>query len=154
MLNIQKCMFVLELHCTLHSALCSVGEHCEQSQQSRWDPAIIFPKATQPKAHYPVIPPHQMLCSDWHCWKTQGISSIGLTLHHALDAMSQTHAQLRVPGKWLCWLQEFLLAHGQGWSYSQLGQKRGGLAGDTQLQGCPFPPPEHCVPPRAAPRSC
>lgn len=32
----------------LHSALCSVGKRRERSQQSRRDPAIIFPKATQP----------------------------------------------------------------------------------------------------------
>lgn len=123
MLNIQKCMFVLQLHCTLHSAawesaVSGANSHTGTQLSSSQRPY-------NPQAQCSVIPTHQTLCSDWQCWKTRGISSIGLTLHHALGVVSQTHAHLAVPGERLRWLQQCLLAHGQGWSCSQSGQKRG-----------------------------
>lgn len=97
MLNIQKCMFVLQLHCTLHSAawestVSRANSHTGTQLSSSQRPH-------NPQAQHSVIPTHQMLCSDWQCWETQGISSLGLTLHHALDAESQTHAQLAVQGR-------------------------------------------------------
>lgn len=124
MLNIQKCMFVLQLHCTLHSAawessVSGANSHAGTQLSSSQRPH-------DPQAQYSVIPTHQMLCSDWQCWKTRGISSTGLALHHALSGCApQSHAHLAAPGKGLCWLQQCLWAHGQGWSCSQLGQKRG-----------------------------
>lgn len=96
MLNIQKCMFVLQLHCTLHSAawestVSRANSHTGTQLSSSQRPH-------NPQAQHSVIPTHQMLCSDWQCWETQGISLLSLILHHALAAVSQTHALLTVEG--------------------------------------------------------
>lgn len=95
MLNIQKCMFVLQLHCTLHSA---AWESTVSGASSHTGTQLSSPQRPHsPQAQYSVIPTHQVLCSDWQCWKTHGPSLPGLTLQHALELCPRATASSLSP---------------------------------------------------------
>lgn len=129
MLNIQKCMFVLQLRCTLHSA---AWESTVSGASSHTGTQLSSPQRPHnPQAQHSVIPAHQMLCSDWQCWKTHGTSLPRLTLRHALGVCPDPAL---CPQEGAVLAQECVLAQGQGWSCSQPGQERG-------VRHCPLAPP-------------
>lgn len=97
MLNIQKCMFVLQLRCTLHSA---AWESTVSGASSHTGTQLSSPQRPHnPQAQHPVIPTHQMLCSDCQCWKTRGTSLSRLTLRHALGVCPRPRASSPSPGR-------------------------------------------------------
>lgn len=94
MLNIQKCMFVLQLHCTLHSAAWESAVSRANSHTGTQLSSSQRPHS--PQAQHSLIPAHQMLCSDWQCWKTPGISWLG-------SGCTRLWMQCPSPWGWLCW---------------------------------------------------
>lgn len=122
MLNIQKCMFVLQLRCTLHSA---AWESTVSGASSHTGTQLSSPQRPHnPQAQHSVIPAHQMLCSDWQCWKTHGTSLPRLTLHHAL-VCAQTQGQLAVPRKGLCWPRSVSWHRGRAGAAASRGRREG-----------------------------
>lgn len=69
MLNIQKYMFVLKLHCTLHSKCRKV---LRAARRATWKTSYQLPKGhATPHAQYLAIPTDKMLCIDRQSWNIQ-----------------------------------------------------------------------------------